>query len=353
MKHVLVTGGAGFVGSSIAFALRRHYSDVRITTLDNLTRAGSHLNVDRLRAANIAFQHGDIRNPEDLAAVDAFDLLVECSAEPSALAGYDGSPSYVINTNLVGTANCLEAARIHGADVLFFSTSRVYPIATLKELRYHATDSRFVLDEAQTIQGASGDGVAEDFPLAGSRTMYGATKLCSEYLIEEFRAMYGMRAVINRCGLLTGPWQMGKVDQGVVALWVARHVFERPLRYIGYGGTGKQVRDMLHIDDLVELVLHQITHLDQHDGAIYNVGGGNTVSASLAELTTLCQEATGNRVEIAADPEDRPGDIPIFVADCRRVQEACDWQPSRSTGDIVEDITRWVTDNRDTLESIL
>ena len=100
-------------------------------------------------------------------------------------------------------------------------------------------------------------GVAEDFPLAGARTLYGSTKLAAELLIEEYRAAYGLRAVVNRCGVVAGPWQMGKVDQGVFTYWMLAHHFRRPLSYIGFGGSGKQVRDLLHVEDLIELLDEQ------------------------------------------------------------------------------------------------
>src|SRR4051812_25987042 len=110
-KHILITGGAGFVGSNMALKLKRDYPEVSITVLDNLKRRGSELSLKRLKDAGITFVHGDIRNKEDLVFDEKIDLLIECSAEPSVLAGIDGSPEYLMNTNLVGTLNCLELAR--------------------------------------------------------------------------------------------------------------------------------------------------------------------------------------------------------------------------------------------------
>jgi hypothetical protein len=182
-----------------------------------LRRRGSEATLPRLRAQGVEFAHCDIRNPEDL-RLDGYtedrpiDLLLECSAEPSVLAGYGEVPDYVINTNLVGTINCLELARRHHADVIFLSTSRVYPIKTLNQIATVEGETRFELAPAQQLPGVSARGIAEDFPLEGARSLYGATKLCSELLMQEYGAMYGLRCIINRCGVLTGPWQMGKVD---------------------------------------------------------------------------------------------------------------------------------------------
>jgi CDP-paratose 2-epimerase len=246
-KRALITGGAGFVGSALGLGLAQRYPDWQITALDNLKRRGSELNLPRLKQAGIQFIHGDVRNTEDLDPVALQpDLILECSAEPSVLAGY-ASPGYVLQTNLVGTVNCLELARQTQADFIFLSTSRVYPIAYLNALEFTETETRFQLLEQQVLPGVSSQGISEEFPLNGARSLYGATKLASELLVAEYADAYGLRTVINRCGVLTGPWQMGKVDQGVFALWMAFHYFQRSLKYIGYGGTGKQVRDFLHV----------------------------------------------------------------------------------------------------------
>jgi CDP-paratose 2-epimerase len=353
MKTLLVTGGAGFVGSALAIGLREHRSDVRVIAFDNLRRRGSELNVVRLGAAGVEFLHGDVRNAEDLDAVGPIDLILECSAEPSVLAGYTSSPNYVIRTNLDGTVNCLELARRHGAGMIFLSTSRVYPTGTINSLRYHERQTRYALDDEQPVAGASRRGLSERFPLEGARSLYGATKLCSELLIQEYVEMYELRGIVNRCGVLAGPWQMGKVDQGVLALWAARHLFGGPLSYVGFGGRGLQVRDVLHVDDLLRLILHQIDHLDVLSGATFNVGGGPEVSASLQELTVLCQNLTGNVIPIGSEPTNRPADVRIYVSDCTRVLSATGWRPTRGVALILEDICRWIGDNRESLRPLL
>jgi len=196
-------------------------------------------------------------------------------------------------------------------------------------------------------------GISEAFPLAGSRSLYGATKLASELLIEEYRSMYGLRAVVNRCGVLAGPWQMGKVDQGFVVLWMARHLYGGSLAYMGFGGTGLQVRDVLHVDDLYDLLVHQLHHLDRHCGAIYNVSGGMKASISLCELTECCRHLTRQRLNIGSIAETRPADIPYYVGDSRSVTAATGWQPRRALGDILQQIHQWLVENRTQLEPIL
>ncbi len=195
--------------------------------------------------------------------------------------------------------------------------------------------------------------MSEGFSLSGSRTLYGATKLAAELLIEEYRDAYGLRAVVNRCGVIAGPWQMGKVDQGVFSWWLLSHHFGRPLSYIGYGGSGKQVRDLLHIDDLVDLVEEQLGDPDRWSGCVANVGGGRDCSLSLLETTELCRELTGNEVEIGADPETRPGDVPIYLSDCSRLFERTTWRPRRNARDVLAGLLEWTVAHEEAVAEAL
>jgi CDP-paratose 2-epimerase len=352
-KKILVTGGAGFVGSNLALAWKAHYPSTEIICFDNLKRRGSEIALLRLREGGVTFMHGDVRTPEDLDAVGPVDLLIECSAEPSVHAGYGGSPAYLVNTNLIGLVKCLEHLRRTGGDLIFLSSSRVYPIAALRALPLVQAGERLAQAAGTDIPGWSGKGISEAFPLAGARSLYGATKLAAELLIEEYRALYGLRAVVNRCGVLAGPWQMGKVDQGFVVLWMARHVYGGSLAYSGFGGTGLQVRDILHVADLFDLLALQVENITGHDGAVYNVGGGMEVSVSLRELTSVCSRLTHRRLEIGQDPETRPADIPWYVTDNSRVADATFWRPQRDVAEILGDIHRWLMENRAALEPIL
>jgi CDP-paratose 2-epimerase len=342
-NHALVTGGAGFVGSSLALALKKSQPEMRVNAFDNLRRRGSELNLDRLARGGVAFGHGDVRSAGDLASVTPPpDLILECSAEPSALAGYGGSPEYLVQTNLVGCFNCLELARREKADFIFLSTSRVYPYGLLNGLTFTETHMRFSLTAGQTIAGASECGISEAFPLDGARSLYGMTKLAAELMVAEYADAYGFGFIINRCGLIAGPHQMGKTDQGVMALWMAAHYFGKPLTYTGFGGTGKQVRDILHIDDVCDLVADQTQNFSSYRGEIFNAGGGLTHSLSLVEATQLCRELTGNGVEISSQQQDRPADVRIYLSDCRKVSRVRGWQPKRDARRTLHDIHEWI-----------
>jgi CDP-paratose 2-epimerase len=350
---ILITGGAGFVGSNLALHLKRTRPQVRLIAFDNLKRRGSELNLPRLKAGGVEFMHGDVRHRGDLDAVAPADLLLECSAEPSVLAGIDSGPDYVVQTNLVGTLNALEYCRHHRTAMIFLSTSRVYPIEALCRIKLVETASRFEIDAAQELPGISPRGISEAFPLAGARSLYGASKLAAELFIEEYGAQYELPMLIDRCGVIAGPWQMGKVDQGVVTLWVACHVFKKSLRYIGFGGTGKQVRDVLHIDDLCDLIGAQIDQLEALRGALFNVGGGRAVSVSLAELTTLCRSVTGHTIPIGTIPENRAADVPLYVTDNAAIEGRLGWRPRRPTEQVIEDVHAWIKAHAGALEPIL
>jgi CDP-paratose 2-epimerase len=343
--RVLITGGAGFIGASLALELAARHPDWEVVALDNLHRRGSELNLPRLGAGGVCFVHGDVREPEDLRAAGPFDALVECSAEPSVMAGVNGGRDFLVQTNLLGAYHCLEEAARHGAQVVFLSTSRVYPVTALGALCFRETETRFELAEEQPLPGASAHGVAESFPLEGARTLYGASKLSAELLVVEYAESFGLPTVVNRCGVVAGPWQMGKVDQGVFTYWMLAFHFRWPLSYIGFGGSGRQVRDLLHVGDLAELIDDQLLRPTHWAGAVVNVGGGVDVSLSLRETSALCEQITGNRKLVAGDTEARPGDVPIYVTDCRRLGEYSEWAPRREAGQILEEIHRWLSEN--------
>ncbi len=350
--HILITGGCGFVGSSLALRLKEKFPDSRVTAVDNFIRKGSELNVPRLTAAGIECIKGDVRNIETFTPFDTVDLIIDCAAEPSVMAGKGGSPMYVLETNLWGTVNVLELARRTTASVLFLSTSRIYPVRELNEIRTIETDTRFAVAPDQTMSGITERGIAESFPMGidGERTLYGGTKLASEILIKEYGLLYGTRAIINRCGIIGGPWQFGKVDQGLAVLWMARHVFpNQKLAYFGWGGEGKQVRDFLHPDDLFDALSYQLDHFDTLAGSTFNLGGGVANSASLRELTRVCERISGQQIAIGSVPENSFGDVKLYISDFSKFEKLSGWKPKRNIETIMGDVHAWLIANKESL----
>jgi CDP-paratose 2-epimerase len=269
------------------------------------------------------------------------------------LAGMGSGLDYIIDTNFKGTLHTLELAVQCKSKLIFLSTSRVYPISYLENLDHYETETRFELADSQPIAGVSKHGIKENFPLDKARSVYGTTKLASEMMIQEYESFFGLEYVINRCGVVAGPHQMGKVDQGVVTLWVARHFWGKDINYIGFGGTGKQVRDVMHVYDLFDLVDFEMHHFEQVKGQVFNAGGGYNCSTSLFELSELCEKVTGNKVVAHAIPETRQADIPWYITNNTKITEATGWKPKRNMLNIVQDTCKWIAANEQDLKKIL
>ena len=347
MKKVLVTGGAGFVGSNLAIGIKEHFKNVEVIVLDNLLRRGSELNLSRLQKYGIEFKHGDVRIPSDLESIGKVDFLIECSAEPSVLAGSDGNPNYVMQTNLNGAINCAEFCRKHEAGMVFLSTSRVYSIKDLCAADINETKTRFELSDNQKFAGISARGINEDCSTKGFKSFYGASKFAAEVILEEYREMFDWPVIINRCGLIAGPWQFGKADQGIISFWLQAHMAGKNLKYIGFNGSGKQVRDVIHINDLLRLVVMQMENPELFQSEIFNVGGGLESSFSLMELTGLCQDVSGCKIDIAAEEKMRYADIPVYISDCERICAHSKWKIELNIEDVVQDVYNWLHKNKE------
>ncbi|HOK04042.1 MAG TPA: NAD-dependent epimerase/dehydratase family protein [Victivallales bacterium] len=347
-QRFLITGGAGFVGSNIAIAIKENLENTEVFALDNLYRKGSELNLPRLSSYGIKFIKGDVRNPQDLEIAGKADFLIECSAEPSVLAGKDGNTDFLIGTNLIGAINCAEYCKKYDTGIVFLSTSRVYPINAILSCELRKTEKRFDFSEHQLLNGVSPEGISEEFPMTGARSLYGATKFAAETMLVDYAEAFNIKVIINRLGVIAGPWQFGKSDQGIVPFWIAAHIFEKKINYIGFGGRGQQVRDFLHIDDLVRLILMQLSSPDKFSsngkssGSLFNIGGGKKNSLSLLELTELCQQISGRKVEIGSIPETRYADVPVYITDYKKLNNLCSWKPEKSVYNIIQDIFDWI-----------
>jgi CDP-paratose 2-epimerase len=328
--RILLTGMCGFVGSVVARALREWLSGVELVGLDNLVRPGSEINRQRLREAGFRLLHGDIRLPSDLEGLPPCDWIIDAAANPSVLAGVDGKTGarQLLEHNLVGTLNLLELARRWNAGFILLGTSRVYSIAALCALPLREQANRFVPDPNAGADGLTPAGITETFSTTPPLSLYGSAKLASEVLALEYGAAFGLPVFINRCGVMAGAEQFGKADQGIVSFWIRAYAARRPLRYIGFGGSGRQVRDCLHPADLVPLLVAQM-NAGQDAGLprVVNVGGGMESSFSLAELSAWCADRFGPH-EVTADLTPRPFDVGWLVLDASLAQTSYDWRPT-------------------------
>ncbi len=351
--NILVTGGCGFVGSAICRGLITHLSGCRVTVLDNLRRQGAETNRGPLESLGVTVVHGDVRMQSDIDALGAFDWLIDAAAEPSVLAGTAAgtaagsatTPRQLVEHNLLGTVNLLEAAARHHAGVVILSTSRVYSIPALATLPLVEQPCDrgpgFVVDPTRPLPAAASPaGITEAFSTAAPVSLYGATKLASESLALEYGHRYGTPCVIDRCGVMAGAGQFGRADQGIFSWWIRQWLAGRPLAYIGFGGRGLQVRDCLHPDDLFALLLAQLAS-PPPTPEIFNVSGGAASATSLAQLSQWCLEHLGpyrGEQPITAAAETRPYDLPWVVLDHAAVTARYGWRPRRGTAAICDEI---------------
>ena len=158
--------------------------------------------------------------------------------------------------------------------------------------------------------------------------------------------MFDWPVIINRCGLIAGPWQFGKADQGIISFWIQAHMTGRKLKYIGFDGCGRQVRDVIHIQDLTGLIIEQMTSPEKFADGVYNVGGGPESSFSLRELTGLCEDVTGCKIDISAEKKERYADIPVYITDCSKIHTATRWKIELNIEHVVKDVYNWLQKNK-------
>ena len=337
---ILVTGGCGFVGANICLALKKKSN--KVFSLDNLSRKSSVLNFEILKKKGIKNYKIDIFNEKKIQKLIKFDLIIDCCAE-AAVEVSKKDIDRVFNTNLIGTFNLLKKAKKDKSKIIFISSSRVNSIIEINNIIGKKNLKKKIKINKR---------INENFDTLKPKSLYGFTKLASELLIEEFSYAFGLKYIINRCGVISGPMQFGKQDQGFVSLWVWKHILNKNLKYIGFGGHGNQVRDVLHIDDLVSLINLQIKKLNK----IYNkkicVGGSKKSNTSLKNLTSICQKITGNKLKYTKIKKTSIYDIPYFITDNTAANKIYKWQPKKNIIDIVKDNYKWLVKNKTKLIKI-
>lgn len=352
---LLITGICGFVGSTIACALqdqRQAGEPLIIFGVDNFSRAGSETNRYVLRQRGIKLYHGDLRLASDLDALPAIDWVIDAAANPSVLAGVDGRTSsrQILDHNLVSTINVLEFCKRHKAGFTLLSTSRVYSIPALAGLPVSEKNGAFTPDCSKPLpEGVSVQGVTEDFSTLPPLSLYGASKLASEFLALEYGEAFGLPVWINRCGVLAGAGQFGRADQGIVSFWINAWLRRRPLKYIGYNGRGHQTRDVLHPRDLIPVLLKQFAYHGRPESRIFNFGGGPANAFSLLQLSRWCADQFGEH-KIENDPRPRQFDIPWMVMDSNRAATFWSWQPQTQLPEIFDEVAQHARAHENWLE---
>lgn len=326
---ILITGGCGFVGTNLALYLKS--KKFNVDSLDNLSRKGSKYNLELLNKKKINNYKIDISKIDQINKLPKYDLIIDCCAE-AAVEVSKKDIDKVFNTNLIGTLNILKKIKNDKSKIIYLSTSRVYPVSTSKKI----IKSKLRINKLYS----------EKDSLTGPKTIYGLTKLSSEMLIEEFSYAFGIKYLINRCGVISGPLQFGKQDQGFVSLWVWRHLNKKNLKYIGYGGNGHQVRDVLHIDDLCNLIYLQIKKFKEIFNKTFTVGGSKNSNTSLYQLTKVCEKITNNKIKFKKILKTSIYDIPYYITDNSLITKYYKWKPKKNIKDVVNDIYIWLKTNK-------
>ena len=337
-KQYLVTGGAGFIGVNYVHRLLARGEDVVI--YDNLSRHGSESNLAWLQethgADNVHLVQADVRDADSIAeAARQADIIVHLAAQVAVTTSVD-DPRNDFEINALGTFNVLEAARLSGRKpvVIYASTNKVY--GGMEEVGVVEGKSRY---SYRDLPG----GVPETQPL-DFHSPYGCSKGTGDQYVRDYSRIYGLPTVVFRQSAIYGPRQMGVEDQGWMAWFVIAAVTGKPITIYG---NGKQVRDMLFVDDLLNAYDAAIARIDVAAGQVYNVGGGPTRTISVwTEFGPLLEQLLGRPIPVAYG-DWRPGDQPVYVSDIAKAGRELDWQPQVDVEEGVRRLYEWVVANRD------
>ena len=342
-NRVLITGGASGFGKALAekFAEEKW----RILIADINPQASEHT-VSELTAAGVEahWVKCDITSQSDIddMYMTALELWQGIDVLINNAGIYSGGTvnevdeanwMKVIDTNLIGTFNVLKKCQNDKSIIIFLSTSRVYSIHNLRKL----VKQKNILNKINPKFK-----INEEFETNLPKSLYGFSKLCSEELIKEYNYSNNIKYIINRFGVIAGPWQFGKQDQGFVSLWVAKHLFKKKLSYIGFGGYGNQIRDIIHIEDVCEIIFLQIKNLNKKFNNTFNIGGGIKNTISLRQLTIKCEKLIGHKLRVKKVKKTSKFDIPYYVTDNKKVSKYYKWRPLKNIDQILKDVYTWL-----------
>ena len=331
---MLITGGCGFIGCNAArYFLTRGYE---VTLYDNLSRPLTGLNLEWLRAiGGVELIQGDVQDSplvEATLRAGRFDVVLHLAGQVAVTTSV-ADPRLDFESNALGTFVVLEAVRKHspGSAFLYASTNKVY--GTLKGVHHGEEPTRY---------GFVGhpDGISEAQPL-DFHSPYGCSKGCADQYVIDYARIYGLRTVSLRQSCIYGTRQFGVEDQGWLAWFIIAHLLGKEVTIYG---TGKQVRDVLYVDDLLRCYEAVIQNIDQVKGQALNIGGGLANSISLVEFLGMLDQVTGRPVRrVHADW--RPGDQPVYISDIRKARELIGWEPATGVAQGVSQLHAWVGAN--------
>ncbi len=334
----LITGGAGFIGSNAADHLLAQGHEVVI--LDNLSRPGSQRNLDWLRERHgeVPLARLDVRDYpavlETFRRYRPLDVVYHLAAQVAVTTSV-ARPREDFEINALGTLNVLEAIRELRLDpvLLFASTNKVY--GALSHLAVVEEESRYRYRDLP-------QGVPETTPL-DFYSPYGCSKGAADQYVHDYHRIYGLRTVVFRNSCIYGPRQFGVEDQGWVAWFVIAAVLERPITIYG---DGKQVRDLLYIDDLVAAMDRAVARAEVTAGQVYNIGGGpeNTLSV-WREFGPLLEELSGRPIKVTYD-DWRPGDQKVYISDIRKAARDFGWRPQVPVREGINRLYAWVSEHQ-------
>ena len=335
MKNCLITGGAGFIGTNLADRLVREGMKVRI--LDNLSRNGVEKNLSWLHQSHpnrMEFIKGDVRNFDQVReAVKEVDTIFHLASQVAVTTSVE-DPRTDFEVNAGGTLNVLEAARLSTKQpaILFTSTNKVY--GKLSDLGIRDTGTRYEFPSHPR-------GVDETQPL-DFYSPYGCSKGAADQYIRDYSRIYGMKTVVFRMSCIYGPHQFGNEDQGWVVHFVISALLNRPIKIYG---DGKQARDILYVEDLVDAFCQAEENINKTAGEVFNIGGGPENSVSLLELLEMLEKVTGNKIHTESYNW-RPGDQKVYISNIQKAKDIFGWEPRVSSTEGIQRLYKWVRENR-------
>lgn len=334
--NILITGGAGFIGSNLAAYFMR--AGHTVTIFDNFSRRGSEANLAWLHSefrAGPAVLRGDVRDPEAIrAAARDQDAIIHAAGQVAVTTSVN-NPRDDFENNALGTFNTLEAARASSKNPIFIYTSTNKVYGGMEEARVEEGDTRYHFADLP-------NGVPETWPL-DFHSPYGCSKGAGDQYVRDYHRIYGLPTVVFRQSAIYGPRQFGIEDQGWLAYFAIRVAQGKPVTIYG---DGKQVRDLLYIDDLARAFDLALQNIDRTAGQVYNIGGGPARTLSVwTEAQPLLEKLAGRPVP-ANYGDWRPGDQRIYVSDIRRAQADVGWEPQVSPEEGLGRMWEWINANK-------